>query len=115
MACGGIIRDFKSRHLRPFSCGLVPCSILKSKLWAIINGIRLSLAKDFRKILVESNSKNVVELVKRGVASNRSRGQLVLMVHRLKEEIEDFRLSRVMCEGNVVAASLAKHDLLFLS
>lgn len=72
MACGGIIRDFKSRHLRPFSCGLVPCSILKSKLWAIINGIRLSLAKDFRKILVESNSKNVVELVKRGVASNRS-------------------------------------------
>lgn len=37
------------------------------------------------------------------------------MVHRLKEEIEDFRLSRVMCEGNVVDASLAKHDLLFLS
>ena len=65
--CGGIIKDFMGRWVAGFTCNLGICSSVVAEMWGILEGPKLAKRIGFKKIIIESDSKVVVEkLNKRG-------------------------------------------------
>ncbi|KAL4286488.1 hypothetical protein AHAS_Ahas19G0091200 [Arachis hypogaea] len=64
-ACGGVFRD----HLG--------CSIMQAKIWGVVHGLQIAVAKNFHQIIVETDSTSVLELVKSGCATRHTCASLL--------------------------------------
>ena len=65
-ACRGILRDHLGRHISSFSCNVGSCSIVHAKLWRILNGIKLTVSKGIRKLIIEIDSLTSINMLNSG-------------------------------------------------
>lgn len=66
VGAGGVIRDHMGSWIGGFARNIGTCSSVTAELWAIYVGLQLTWEKGFRNVVLESNSKVVVRLLKAG-------------------------------------------------
>ena len=61
--CGGIIHDEEARWIGGFTCNLGICGPFMAKMWGSFYGLKLAWELGFRSILLESDSKLLVDML----------------------------------------------------
>ena len=57
--CGRLIRDVEDKWIYSFACNLGICSSMMATFWGAKHGQQLAWSFSFKKIILESNSKNL--------------------------------------------------------
>lgn len=69
-SCGGINRDSNGCFVQGFFCNLGPCDTLMDEMCALLHGTKVARGLALKKVIVESYSFVVVNIVSRGSTSN---------------------------------------------
>nr|KYP66849.1 Putative ribonuclease H protein At1g65750 family [Cajanus cajan] len=108
-SCGGVIRDSYGRFVVAFTEKLGMCSILKSKLWAIIHGLRILVNRNLgHQVIIESDSSIAVRFVNEGCFGSHPYFTLVQEIKELSNQFSLFSCYHILREDNLVADILAK-------
>ncbi|KAE8696705.1 vignain-like [Hibiscus syriacus] len=62
-ACGGALRDSNGEWIMGFTKALGRCSVLEAKLWGVVVGLEMTWNIGLRKVMVETDSKEVFKLL----------------------------------------------------
>lgn len=62
---GGIIRDHEGNCLQGFRCNIGICTLVEAKAWALWEGIKMAHEQGVRKVVFETDSLQVKEMVSR--------------------------------------------------
>lgn len=65
-SAGEVVRDDKGDWISGFSRSLGVATVLHSELWAILDGLNLAWDRGFRKIILESDSKEAIDIINNG-------------------------------------------------
>ncbi|XP_031096925.1 uncharacterized protein LOC116001176 [Ipomoea triloba] len=106
--CGGVIRDHDGNWLGGFVANIGICSVEEVEAWAVWHGLRFALNRGYQNLIVESDSRTVIELLNH---SGFSTGGLTNLLERCREEMVNFQsldLCHVFREQNRIADALAK-------
>ncbi|MBA0609291.1 hypothetical protein Godav_021368, partial [Gossypium davidsonii] len=82
VAAGGILRDHNGRWIIGFTRYLGNCVVLDSELWGIKDGLKLTLDWRFERVLIKTDSLEVVNIIQDGDREN-SNSALVRRIHSL--------------------------------
>ena len=64
LACaGGLLRNSDGKWAGGFIMNIGICSVLRSELWGMLQGISFDWSAGFRKLLVECDNKTVVQMI----------------------------------------------------
>ncbi|CAN1798021.1 Putative ribonuclease H protein At1g65750 [Linum perenne] len=74
---GGVIRDNNGCFVVVFSANLGVCSIMRSELRAIIEGMKLAWSKGIRRLKIQTNSKAAVALLSKSMVGNNQYASLI--------------------------------------
>jgi len=107
--CGGIIRDHAGNWVAGFTCNLGSCSVIEAEQWAVYRGLQLAWDLRLEKIIIESDSKNVIDLLSK--SGNERSSLLVLQIQRFLQLNWETKLQYVARGQNKVADALAKEGL----
>ncbi|KAL5780209.1 hypothetical protein ACOSQ2_010946 [Xanthoceras sorbifolium] len=66
ISSGGVLRDFQKNWLGGLAVNKGRGCVLKDELWGIFEGLKIAWDAGFRRIIVESNSKSIVDLLLSG-------------------------------------------------
>ncbi|CAN1771045.1 Putative ribonuclease H protein At1g65750 [Linum perenne] len=69
-AAGGIIRDDNGKFIAAFSANLGVCSIMRSELRAIVEGMKLAWNKGVRRLRIQTDSKAAVAMLSKPYNAN---------------------------------------------
>lgn len=87
------------------------CTIITAELLAIFQGIKLALDNGYNQIIIESDSKEAVDYLRRGIITSCAFSTLLSDIFRLMSVMEDIKIVHVYREANKVADALAKWGL----
>lgn len=62
-ACGGLVRDSMGQFVRGFHCNLGATTSVSAELWGLVLGLRMARSLGILSLLVELDSKGVVNMV----------------------------------------------------
>ena len=62
-AAGGVLRNSMGGYLGGFMANLGYCSVLATKLWGLLYGIRVAWDLNYKHVILESDNKCVVEAI----------------------------------------------------
>lgn len=65
-SCVGVVRDDSGHFIFGFSVNLGSCTILAAELWGIFHGLKIAWSRGFMNIVVQSDSKNAINLLTNG-------------------------------------------------
>lgn len=108
--CGGLCRNEEGQLIFAFTHKLEPCSIIEAEVWAIYHGICLTRNRGFRKILVLSDSKAVIEMLRGDVCPPPALHQLGRGTQQLNREPYSVRWQIITRKRNAPADVLAKQS-----
>ncbi|KAL4355056.1 hypothetical protein GQ457_06G032600 [Hibiscus cannabinus] len=103
ISCGGALRDHMGEWILRFSKCIGVCSIIDAELWGVLVGLESAWSRGFRRIVVETDSLDVLRLL-RSDNHNQQRPSLLMHLNRLRH----VNVQHIVREGNQVADSLAK-------
>lgn len=109
-----VMRDHYGSWIGGFVHNLGCCSIPKTELWGILNGLKMAWNGGFRKVHVETDSKLVVDLIQKTLAPHHPLFSLVSQCQGYLDRNWDIRLLHIFREANYVADSLAGLAFSFL-
>lgn len=116
---GGIFRDHNGNWLEGFSIKFVISEILQAKMFAVREGLRLAVEKGLTDIIVETDSKEVVQLIHHADASSHPLAASVLYCRHLLDSCHSCTIQYVLPEGNSCAEFMENlgdvHDHGFVS
>ncbi|XP_028767839.1 uncharacterized protein LOC114725488 [Neltuma alba] len=108
--CGGVVRDHMGNWVVGFSHYLATSSAQEAEEWAIYRGLQLAWDCGFKKIIIESDARNIVDLLKNSTIN--SRGSLLTMqISSLMRLDWSLELKAIPREQNQLADALAKEGL----
>lgn len=107
--CGGLICDKEGNWVGGLSKCVGRCSPLMAELWGIHDGLKMMVERGFVKVMVESDSKLVVDIVNKVKSHNLAMSNLVLQIHGYMELLEIVEIHHIYREANGCANLLAKH------
>lgn len=110
-ACGGVLRDHNGTFLWGYAVKLGSCIVPQAELWAILHGLKLTTARGFKRIHVETDSTTMVNFINKGCTSSHLCRPLVNEINRLIAEVDKITVTHVHREANQVADLLANHGL----
>ncbi|KAK8604907.1 hypothetical protein V6N13_082372 [Hibiscus sabdariffa] len=105
-AVGGVLRSDSGVWLFGFVCSLGKCSILNAELWAIYLGLMYAWNRGYRKVEVQSDSRDAIHCITK-VDARRGGSALVIVVQELLRKDWEVYLSYVPHDFNTVADKLA--------
>lgn len=76
-SCGGIFRDSASNFIFAFAHKLPACSVLDAEIWGIYHGLCIAWNTGYRRIVVESDSQEAIDLLISGKEAPSCVNQLV--------------------------------------
>lgn len=97
-----------------FSQKLAPCLSLEVELWSIYHGLSVAWGKGFSRVIVESDSVQVVDLLFSLPYNNHPHQQLVLAIKSIGDGEADIHRKKIDRDHNCVAGTLAKHYFSFV-
>lgn len=68
--CGGVITDHKGNWIVGFTQMLTQCTVLEAKEWGVYKGLLLAWEHGFKRVIVESDSRCLVEALLSDEAAN---------------------------------------------
>lgn len=110
---GGVSRDELGRWVTDFVHNLGSCAVLKAELWGVLQGLKLAWVLGFRKVLVETDSLLVKNLIGKKLKLCHPLFSLVVQCQGsiCRDWIVQFR--HIYREANHVADFLASFALSF--
>lgn len=108
LGAGGLIREHNGNWVKRFSTFLGSGHILKAELWSIQNGLQLAIDLNISHIIIETNSKTVVNLINdSNLSSHHCMFSLINNCKCYLHKFEEARICHVSREGNQPADLLA--------
>ncbi|MBA0607395.1 hypothetical protein Godav_019703 [Gossypium davidsonii] len=104
---GGLVRDQNGRWIMGFNRYLRNCTVTKSKLWGILDGIKLILDRRFERILIQIDSLEAMNTIQEGVFRI-SNSTLLRRIHQFLTKVKQWKIQHIPREQNTVADSLVK-------
>ncbi|KAL4281492.1 hypothetical protein GQ457_03G010450 [Hibiscus cannabinus] len=104
---GGVVRDEYAAWLFGFARSLGSCSVIMAELWATHDGLLHAWRLGYRKVELESDSRQVVDILKCD-SLDLIDSAVVTLVHELLRRQWEVRIRHVRREANSVADKLAK-------
>lgn len=109
--CGGVLRHYNGVWIVGFSEILGQCNPFEAEEWAVMKSLQLAWDMGFKNIIVESDSKTLVESIN-DYPKPQARGSLVLLeIKNLLKFSWNVVVNFVPREQNMVADSLAKAEI----
>lgn len=108
--CGGICRDHTGNWLAGFACAIGQCTVLEAEQLAMIRGADVAWEKGYRKVILESDSKTLVEMLK-DMKSYDLCSLLCLQLQEYMAREWDLRIVYIPRKRNRLADLLAKEGL----
>ncbi|KAF7835253.1 Ribonuclease H protein [Senna tora] len=105
--CGGLIRDNEGLFCMGFNKYLGSCNALHAETWGILHGLEVAWNAGYRRIIVETDSKDVVENISKRNMEMHQSSQLVRKVRNLMQRNWDVKIRHEYREANEVAHRLA--------
>ncbi|KAL5835044.1 hypothetical protein ACOSQ3_014633 [Xanthoceras sorbifolium] len=109
ITAGGVLRDHSRNWLGGFGARKGIGSVLEAELWGLRKGLKTTRDRGFRRVIVETNSMAVVDVLKKRVAPNHLIFRLIDHCQNLIfDESWNCRLLHIFRECNRLADSLSK-------
>lgn len=109
--CGGATRDDQGNWKTGFLANLGPCSVDEAEAWGIYYGLKLAWDKGLRKVILECDSKRLVDWLTKDGSRDEIRGPIANLVNRCKTMMgqdREVRMTHVFREQNRVVDHMAK-------
>lgn len=107
VGCGGVFRDSIGKWILGFTLKLIDMGILSAELCSILKGLELAWVRDFQRLVVESDLREAIELIRSRCATLHLLEPLIRKIHALMNRNWEVVLSHTYREGNMVAKRLA--------
>jgi ribonuclease HI len=105
--CGGLIRDSNGQWLKGYVWKIGTCDVLYAEMWGMYEGLRIARRQGFSQLIVESDSKLLVDMVTRNCKIN---GAIPVLIRRIRDLIklpDEVQINHTLREGNRSADWLA--------
>ncbi|XP_054782099.1 uncharacterized protein LOC129289366 [Prosopis cineraria] len=109
-SCGGVIRDHVGNWVAGFTHFLGSCSAYEAEAWAIWKGLQLAWDMGFKKVILESDAKAVIDDLK-DISRNNKDSLLILQIRSMLSFDWEVQVTHISRTQNCVADALAKEDL----
>lgn len=110
-AGGGVLRDHRGDLILAFASPLGHTSALEAKIRAIHIGINLVRLKRCRKVIIETDSRSAVRLIKEGCSSLHLLFNLISEIHKTLQLERNFSIDHIFREANRAADCFAKSGM----
>ena len=108
-SAGGIIRDKNGDWITGFAMHIGPSSPLQAELWAVLQGLTLCLHRGFNRIIVEVDSKCVVDILQRRDKRVGPNYRLTRDINKLLNKEWKIKIAHNYRERNRCADAIANH------
>lgn len=105
--CGDVIKDSTGNWIMGFALRLDDMGSLSAKLWSILKGLELAWERKYRQLVVESDAREAIDLIKRSRETSHPLDSLIRKTRHLVNREWEVVLSHTYREGNKVANHLA--------
>ncbi|CAN1852510.1 Putative ribonuclease H protein At1g65750 [Linum perenne] len=106
-AAGGVIRDDNGNFIAAFSANLGACSIMRSELRAIVEGMKLAWTKGIRRLRIQTDSKAAVAMLSQPYNGNNQHASLIAQFYDLSSRDWQVSIHHIYREANYAADHLA--------
>ncbi|CAN1776729.1 Putative ribonuclease H protein At1g65750 [Linum perenne] len=106
-AAGGVIRDSNGNFITAFSANLGVCSIMRSELRAIVEGMKLAWSKGIRRLRIQTDSKAAVAMLSKPNNVNSQHANLIEQFYELSSRDWQISVQHIYREANCAADHLA--------
>ncbi|CAN1163084.1 Putative ribonuclease H protein At1g65750 [Linum perenne] len=106
-AAGGIIRDDNGKFIAAFSANLGVCSIMRSELRAIVEGMKLAWNKGVRRLRIQTDSKAAVAMLSKPYNANSQHAGFIEQFSELSSQDWEISIHHIYREANCAADHLA--------
>ncbi|RDX72956.1 Pentatricopeptide repeat-containing protein, mitochondrial, partial [Mucuna pruriens] len=129
-AIGGVVRDWKGKFIFGFSGALRNCNsvveaelcaikigmdncnlVVEAELCAIKIGMEMTLSKEFKNLITESDSWTAIKFINGGVLRSHPHHHLVSSILQIGDKVDHVYWNHIFREINSVADGLAKNGL----
>ncbi|CAN1172287.1 Putative ribonuclease H protein At1g65750, partial [Linum perenne] len=104
---GGIIRDDSGNFIAAFSTNLGICSIMRSELRAIVEGMKLAWNKGIRRLRIQTDSKDAVTILSKPYSVNNQHASLIAQLSELSSSDWQVSIHHIYRKANYAADHLA--------
>ncbi|KAF7828673.1 ribonuclease H [Senna tora] len=98
--CGAIIRDHNGSWVAGVVRSLWECSVLKSEAWGMFEPIHLALSLNLKRIVVEADSKCLVDGILKGRNINFEVSGIIDEIFILLQQFDEWKVQHKWREGN---------------
>ncbi|XP_019173838.1 PREDICTED: uncharacterized protein LOC109169412 [Ipomoea nil] len=106
--CGGLIRDEAGEYCAGFSSSVGRCQVLEAEAWGVFHGLRLAREEGCAKLLVESDSKQLIDKLRKKDKASSKVCNIMWRCMREADRLQQVEYVHVRREGNKVADWLAR-------
>nr|GLL46072.1 uncharacterized protein LOC107462117 [Ipomoea trifida] len=113
-SCGGLLRDVNGNWLLGFKAKVGHCSIEEAKAWSILKGLKTIWNHGYRKVIIESDAKRVVDWINASEYEKSPTGMVANIINECRKWLRmnwQIQLNHVFREQNKVADALARMAL----
>ena len=110
-ACGGLVLDAMGKLIKGFSMILDDGDALLAEIWAMIIGLRVAWDTGCRNLIVESDSKDLVDLIQRDISAAHRDANLIEQVKCLLANEWVVEICHISRNKNKAADIMAKLGL----
>ncbi|KAK3205344.1 hypothetical protein Dsin_019390 [Dipteronia sinensis] len=107
ITAGGVLSDHSKSWLGGFVLNRGYGSAIEAEFWGLLEGFGMAWRKGFRKMVVETDSMAVIQLIAKNTNSNHPLFSIIKSCKSLISEEWDCSVKHVFREGNMVANGLA--------
>ncbi|KAL3527980.1 hypothetical protein ACH5RR_012636 [Cinchona calisaya] len=105
---GGVIRNSLGEWIVGFSRQLGVASNNLAEVWALRDGLKLTLDSHCTRLFVETDSHNIIHLLNSKNSANHTFSHVIDDCRVLLRQFHQVKVQHAFCEANVVADCLAK-------
>ncbi|XP_065859834.1 uncharacterized protein [Euphorbia lathyris] len=107
IAAGGVLRDAGGAWMSGFTHNLGLGSSFSTELWGILSGVKLARSLGIKRLSVESNNKEAINMISDKHAICLNSQNLIKAIKRLGSSFEFLEFSHIFREQNRIADRLA--------
>ncbi|XP_015936169.1 uncharacterized protein LOC107462117 [Arachis duranensis] len=109
--CGGLIRNYQGRWIAGFVANIGYCTAYYAELWGVYYGLKTAWELGMRKIILEVDSKAVVDVIKGATNFNKHPEAIVRKIVKILQRKWQTKLVHSYREGNRGADCMANESL----
>ncbi|MBA0569993.1 hypothetical protein Golob_003684, partial [Gossypium lobatum] len=104
---GGLLRDQNGEWIIGFNKYLGNCAVFDSKLWGILDSLKLALDQRFENVLIQFNNLVTINMIKDGIYGN-SNSALVRRIYTILKLFNLWSLQHISREDDKLVDKIVK-------